>query len=542
MAKKSRPSIIRPLAPDVLGRAGQSDFGGLCDKGRLVANNSERVDRMGWDYIVEFPLPHQRGDAPFDSRPKFPDMKIQIKTIWSDRTTVDVELPAAERLARWDYPSFIVIMRMNMDMTYKDIYVIHLLDDNLARILKALRKAEDEGSLSIKKKTVSFGIQHGTRITEDGEVLAHTLRSAIGEDPNAYMARKSSQLRSLGFEAQRYTMTFSITAADESEILDVFLGLQPAQTSCIEVAEVRFGLARPQIREADGILEIKPGSLGVCEFVLTSSVGDRKRAIFEAELYVACPTMTPSGPWKVRIHSPLIEVLYARDDPDANFTIAARSRTRHTLNDIIRVWQAKLIVASGRGTAVARMNGKKLLSFNIRDIPSLANQREAAARIKFLTDLDRMLCSLDVRDIKLNDADITSNIGSIQFVLQSQRATNGIAISLKVRRREDGPGISDTTEGLFASAITFPGLTIVFWASMRVTATPEEDRITLHLTDFSLRDIAVLATCQTFDEFVVEASEMSGLRLIIKTENVNWPGSTEPEVAETDENNTTLVA
>ena len=39
------------------------------------------------------------------------------------------------------------------------------------------------------------------------------------------------------------------------------------------------------------------------------------------------------------------------------------------------------------------------------------------------------------RDIKLNDDDIASNIGSIHFGLRSKRAENGSTIALKVRRR-----------------------------------------------------------------------------------------------------------
>jgi hypothetical protein len=299
MAKKSRPAVKRPLTPDELGRTGQRDFGGLCDRGKLVANDSARNDRMGWDYLVEFPLPHERGEAPFDSRPKLPDMKIQVKTIWSDRGTVDVELPAAERLARWDYPSFIVIMRMNTDLTYRDIHLIHLLDDNLARILKALRRAEVEGSLSIKDRTISFGIQHGPQVAADGRDLAETLRSAIGGDPDAYMGRKRDQLRYLGFEPKRYTGTFSIHAANEDEVLDVFLGLRSAQVSRFDADEVRFGLSLPQIRETDATLEIRPESRGLCEFVMTSTIGDRRRAIFEAELYLASATMTPRGPGRL---------------------------------------------------------------------------------------------------------------------------------------------------------------------------------------------------------------------------------------------------
>ena len=368
MARKAKVKVDRPLNPDAMGRMGQSRFGELCDGGKLIANDSLRADRMGWDYHVEFPLPHQRDGVPFDSRTKLPDLKIQVKTIWADRSTVDVELPAAERLARWDYPSFIVILRMNMDQTYRDVHVIHLLDNNLASILKALRQAEAEGSLSIRSKTISFGIQHGIKIVVDGAELATTLRAAIGEHPDTYMARKGDQLRNLGFEPRRHTGTFSFTAASEDEVLDVFLGLRTAQVSRFDVDEKRFGIPLPQIREANATLGIKPESHGMCEFVMTSSLGDRKRAIFEAEFYIASTTITPTGPWKVRLHSPLIEVLCARDDPDAAFTIDVPSGTRLTLDDFIRISRAQLIVASGRRPPLRAYTGSGCLHSTSRKV------------------------------------------------------------------------------------------------------------------------------------------------------------------------------
>ena len=152
-----------------------------------------------------------------------------------------------------------------------------------------------------------------------------------------------------------------------------------------------------------------------------------------------------------------------------------------------------------------------------------------------------MLRGVSLRDIKLNDDDIASNISSIHFALRSQRTENGIMIALQVRPRRDGPQIPNETEGLFASKIMFPDVTIAFWALMRVAATPDGDCVALRCSDFSLRDVAVLGADQTFDEFVAEASAMSGLSLVIKTERMNWSGRSNLEVASDDEDNTKLA-
>jgi hypothetical protein len=462
-------------------------------------------------------------------------MKIQVKTIWSDRTNVRVELPAAERLARWDYPSFIVILRMNMDRTYRDIYCIHLLDDNLARILKVLRKAEADGSLSIKGKTISFGIRDGIRIPVDGPELAKALNSAVGIDPDAYVARKGEQRRNLGFSEKRYSFTFSIAENSENDFLDILLGLRKANFSRFDADEVRFDLPLPLIRESEGILTIQPKSHGPCEFVVTSSVGDRKRAIFPAELYMANATMTSCGPWKARIHSPAIEMHFASDDSKGTFTIGSEPDTRLTVADSIRVWRAAFIIASGHSTAFVRMGGRRLVEFNINESPCLAKQRVLAARIEFLSDLERILSEIDLQDIALNNDDIESNIECINFVLKSQRAENDVEIALRLRARNEAPFMQDCTDGLFSSKITFPGVVVVFRASMRITAKPDNEAIALRCSDFHLRDIAVLGADQTFDEFVAEASAISGLSFVLQTEKLMYSsGCSQPEAADDD--------
>ena len=252
-----------------MGRAGQTKFGELCDLGNLVANDSSRADRMGWDYLVEMPIDACRGDEPFDKRYKVPDMKVQVKTIWADNGSVDLELIAAERLARWEYPSFIVILRMNIDKSYRDAYVIHLFDDNLARILRALRKVEAENGRSIKNRTLTFDIGAGTKIAVNGDDLAKELRQSIGNNERNYAARKRDQLDNLGFGSHRVKARFDLAAMDNEEALNVLLGMQSGRATTFEADEIRFDIRTALIRDTGARIEVKPKSKGACEIVVS---------------------------------------------------------------------------------------------------------------------------------------------------------------------------------------------------------------------------------------------------------------------------------
>lgn len=485
---------------------------------------------MGWDYHVEFPHPHQHTGVPFDSRPKMPDMKVQVKTIWFDRSTVDVDLAAADRLAGWDYPSFIVLLRMNMDLTYKDMHVIHLIDDNLAMILKALRRAEAEGSLSIKKRTITFSIRHGVEAAVEGRALTDAFRAAIGEKPDTYVVRKREQRKNLGFGPRPIHLTFSLKAESEDEVLNVFLGLKKGEATQFDADEMRFGIPLPMERHQTAMVEIRPHSQGSCELVMTSSLGDRKRVIFEGDLYMASTTVTALGAWKLRVTSPLMELLCSRDERKATFTIAAKPDMRIPLRDSIKIARAHLIVALGRGAAEVRKAGKRLLVFTINETPSPTLQREAESRLEFLLNLERLLYEAGAQDLAINDDDIASNIGSIEFALRAQRPGNGISVRLQVTPKGGGPTIPPEIEGIFASQLSFPGVTIAFWASMRVTVTEEGGVMTLNCSGMLLRDITRLLAGQTVDDFVADASAETGIGLVIRTNAVYESEDVLPEV------------
>lgn len=534
MAKKARkPPVERTLDSDEMGGIGEEEFSGLCRKGHLVANDSKRNDKMGWDFLVEFPHPHTGIGERFETRRKLPDIKVQVKTIWADHNSVDVGLSALDRIAGWDYPSFVALFRINPDKTLKDLHLIHLLGENLARVLEALRKSDAEGSLTTKNKTLSFGIKHGTAVPLDGDALATAFTKAYGEDPGSYIIRKRAERESLGFAARPFNLSFSLAAKNTEEVLDFQLGLRRGTATEIEVTETRFGVTRVVQQDASGVVEVRPQSVTTCELVITSTVGDRRRVIFDGELFIARVGTVRSRRSKIRFRSTTAELVFAQDADEGNFTIGLSPDMRVPIREMISVARLQYIMALGRGTAVIRHNHKRLMGFTIDKVPMPDLKRQAEYNTSFYTGIETLLAQVGKQDLPISTNDIEATFDSIRFALNAQRSRNGIRLRLRVFPNSETPAFPKKVEGIFASRIVFPTCTIAFWAIMEATAEQEAGAaVTLTCTKFLLRDVAMAEDDEGFHNFVDGAAADFGVSLVVKMDRVNWVDDPDPPVIE----------
>ena len=142
-----------PLTADELGEAGELQFADLAARAKLFANKSQR-DRTGWDYVVEFPMPEAGPDISLDARRPTLCM-IQVKAT-TGREPVRLRLSSAERLAKQEAPSFIVVMRLARDGSPLHGYLIHLIGSNPAKVLRRLRLAHANDALDINHVKISF--------------------------------------------------------------------------------------------------------------------------------------------------------------------------------------------------------------------------------------------------------------------------------------------------------------------------------------------------------------------------------------------------
>ena len=135
----------RTLNANKLGRAGESKFTLLCDQSDLTCNKSN-LDETGWDFIVEFPMIEPDLNLTLDKRQPAA-CHIQLKSTATGRgSRISLHLSAIERLAKDARPALIVVFLLHPNGDAVAGYVIHLLGEELARVLKKLRIAHKNKS------------------------------------------------------------------------------------------------------------------------------------------------------------------------------------------------------------------------------------------------------------------------------------------------------------------------------------------------------------------------------------------------------------
>nr|WP_314256750.1 hypothetical protein [uncultured Devosia sp.] len=231
---------------DHIGRIGESWFDLLANKARLLAGRIE-PDRLGKDRIIEFPSQRRVESEPFDKRRGPLGCSIQIKSILATNDRVALTLSVAERLASDNRPTFICILRVDEGSDeIVDMHLIHLLDENLSRILKRLREEFAEGTEALNKPEISFGIAAGRKVELTPDGFRTALIELIGEDMNAYGAEKLRQRETAGFkDSERYSMSVTFEDMTANDLIDGMLGLKQLGVKKLQGFEERFKIKLP---------------------------------------------------------------------------------------------------------------------------------------------------------------------------------------------------------------------------------------------------------------------------------------------------------
>ena len=257
------------IGNDDLGEWGEDQLRIMCSAAGMVANKAQR-DKMGWDFIVE--LPPDASDRPLDRQPNRLSCRIQVKTQWRRRNARFVmSLSAAQRLAQDPGPSFgfMLIARRSdkgEDPALVECFLIHLIDKNLERILKRLRKTDAAAKATpLSEQTISFNPKDaGVRVELTGTGLKEALLGICGKDPHVYITRKDKQLRLLGYESGRYRLETTVVANNLDEFVEMMLGLRPTTIEKFATYDTRFGILRPvdHFPRTDPLqAEFRPGAL-----------------------------------------------------------------------------------------------------------------------------------------------------------------------------------------------------------------------------------------------------------------------------------------
>lgn len=284
------------LDPDRIGRIGEREFEALCERAGLYCNKSA-TDVMGWDFIVEFPMELSgRPSLPLDQRP-INAARVQLKsTLGRTGNRIRLSLSAIDRLAKDPHAALIVVFRLRGDGELQSAYLVHLIGNELARVLRRLRLAEARSAHDINHTDISYDYEKvGQRFEPTAAGLLAALITACGNNPSAYTIEKQRQLAELGYENGQFEAEMLLKIEGPEHFSNLLLGLAPLKPERLRVFDSRFGIRLPyQGTLFDDIEELRltPPTIGPCEITIRGPSFGRA-ARFDAEMFIGPPMAAP---------------------------------------------------------------------------------------------------------------------------------------------------------------------------------------------------------------------------------------------------------
>jgi hypothetical protein len=448
---------------DELGAKGESRFRELCADAQLICNPSER-DRAGWDFIVEFPFePTAESNLTLDKRGPPISCHVQVKTIWAtDRCSFSMRLSSAERLAKELKPALVYVLRVGKDLEIVDAYLVHILDENLATILKRLRREEVKGTLAINHQKITLDAKKcGQRLTPSGGVLREVLSKLCGTDLHAYVGRKKKQLEELGYGPGRHTMNVSIRLRKE-DIADVFLGRKKAELTRLQDLDTRFGITlRKDIEEkhlSEGF-QIKPHPCDTC--TVTFRGGEiSPPAVFRCEMFVPVLPGLSFNEVKFIISNPLFELEI--QPPTMKLSQAIDLEIlRLRVSEWVHLFRMRRILSEGKGTFDIKSNKGLQLTFPVPP-PEQGGPQDDASELDAFEAAEYVLKVTGEPDLEASYDEIANSTGGVRIARQFLADPQGLPpFSFEVDAKPDDEGNTEA-EVLYASTCAIAALKFAY--------------------------------------------------------------------------------
>jgi len=346
------------LEPEGIGHIGETQFAALCARAGLHCNKSS-VDVMGWDFIVEFPVSWVVQTVPLDQR-QTTSFKVQLKsTLGLANSRIKLTLSAIDRLAKNPLPALIVVLRLNADGVLLGGYLVHLIGEKLARVLRRLRQAEADQAREINHTTISFDYtKDGVFFEPTAHALLNALEAALGKNPGAYTIEKQRQLAELGYEGGQFEGEALIKFEGPEHFSRVMLGLEPLKPYRIQVFDSRFGIRLPlngtlfdDIEE----LYLSPPTIGNCEISIRGAAFGQA-ARFDGEIFIAPAMVEPREPeFLIRAADFIIRLTPTALKFESVVSIDEMERSLDEWAELLR---ALTLLASGKSTLTIARNDR----------------------------------------------------------------------------------------------------------------------------------------------------------------------------------------
>lgn len=236
------------MARDVadLGDLGEDIFVPICTAGGIVATRPKK-DKNGWDNFLEFPSKIDKTKS-LDLQDAPIKCLVQIKsTDTIDKKHEQITLSAILRLMEAHMPTFIVLMKFNGKDEVQDIYLVHIDEDIIGKILKRVRECDLNGK-KLNESTISIQFNEKNKLkTNTGLELKKQIQTFIPNGMSDYIKSKDKMIKTVGFEDSAISMNLEFpTDISEDDLINMSMGLKkslPVKISNITLE--RFDIKLP---------------------------------------------------------------------------------------------------------------------------------------------------------------------------------------------------------------------------------------------------------------------------------------------------------
>ncbi|MCE4283000.1 hypothetical protein LYZ77_21985 [Xanthomonas hortorum pv. vitians] len=505
------------LEPDHIGRIGERQFEMLCERAGLICNKST-VDVMGWDFIVEFPMTSAGlPSLPLDQRP-INAGRVQLKsTLGRARNRIRLSLSAIERLAKDSHPALIIVFRMRGDGELQSAYLVHLIGNELARVLKRLRKADARKAHDINHTDISYDYEKvGLRFEPTAAGLLAALSAACGQNPGAYTIEKQRQLVELGYENGQFEAEALIQIDGPEHFNNLLLGLTPLKPQRLRVFDSRFGIRLPykgtlfdDIEE----LHLVPPTLGRCEISIRGrSFGQASR--FDAEMFIGPPLAALDGPELLIRSSNFIVRLTPRG---LKFeSVGSIDDMERSLEEWAELLRALTLMSTGRATLTISGNDR---------IPPITFHADQSITGPYLEELPLLSAFADGWLRLLTKAGMRSTATfPLNAFWEANEARMAVDILLnpqpEARFEFESIEIGEVfppLQGLYFNIASFVDTSIAFSAKIFLVKTEDPDW-QYRSTRFEALDVR--PEVNDLEEYGIDQANASGLKLVINPKNI----------------------
>lgn len=251
-----------------LGNLGESLFTTLCHQVGMIPNPS-KIDKTGWDFIVEFPQEDELASDKLHESPT--EFRIQVKSTDDRKGKIQLKLSNLKRMCTAQKPEFLLVFEFDGKNDAQKAYLVHIDNVLTTKILKKIHeKNQNEPKRKLHKCNMSISYSDAHKLEEiTGSALQGAIQKYIGKSYSKYLEYKNNHLEKTGYETGYGNITFKLKKDQYSELADSMNGIKKR----ISVTDIKGFKERFGIQEATPFLAAE---IGMIEFTPTDLIFDGK--------------------------------------------------------------------------------------------------------------------------------------------------------------------------------------------------------------------------------------------------------------------------